>query len=73
MQFAIEKCATIKLQQGVVKNTEGIVLPNDQDIQDVKDGGYKYLGVLAADYIKQDEMKDKIRTEYFRKVKRVLW
>jgi len=58
MQFGIEKCATIKIQRGIVKNTEGIVLPNAQVTQDVKDGGYRYLGMLEANQIKQDEMKD---------------
>jgi len=43
MQYGIEKCAIIKLQWGIVKNTEGIVLPNAQVIQGVEDGGYKYL------------------------------
>jgi len=40
--------------------------------QDVKDAGYKYLEVLEANQIKQEEMKDNTRTEYFRQVKRVL-
>jgi len=30
MQFGIKKCATIKLQRGKVKHTQGIVLPNAQ-------------------------------------------
>ena len=43
MQFGTENCATIKLQRGKVKHTEGIVLPNAQVICDVKEDGYKYL------------------------------
>jgi len=43
MQFWIEKCATVKLLQSIAKNTEGMVLPNAQVIQDVKHDGYKYL------------------------------
>ena len=72
MQFGIENCATIKLQRGIVKNTEGMVQPSAQVIQGVKDCGYKYPGVLEANQIKQEEMKDKIQTQYFRQVKRVL-
>jgi len=49
MQFGIKKCATIKLQRGTVKHTEGIVLPNAQVIREVKEDGYKYLGVLETD------------------------
>jgi len=39
MQFGIEKCATIKLQHGKVKHTEGIVLRNAQVIREVKEDG----------------------------------
>jgi len=72
MQFGIEKCATIKLQHGKVKHTEGIVLPNAQVIREVKKDGYTYLGVLETDQIKHDEMKDKVKMEYLRWVRRVL-
>ena len=48
------------------------VLSNAQVIQNVQHGGYKYLEVLEADLIKQDEMKDTVRTEYFRRVRRLL-
>ena len=37
-------------------------------IREVKEDGYKYLGVLETDQIKHDEMKDKVKTEYVRKV-----
>jgi len=51
-----------------------IVLPNARVIPEWYRGGWlcKYIGVPKADQIKQDEMKDKIRTEYFRQVNRVL-
>jgi len=49
MQFGIEKCATIKLQRGKVKHTEGIVLPDAQVMCGFKEDGYKYLGVLERD------------------------
>ena len=41
-------------------------------IREVKEDGYKYLGVLETDQIKHDEMKDKVKTEYLRQVRRVL-
>ena len=72
MQFGIKKCATIKLQRRKIKHTEEIVLPHAQVIREVKEDGYKYLGVLKTDQIKHDEMKDKTKTEYLRRVRRVL-
>ena len=40
IQYGIEKCATIKLQRGKVKHTEGIVLPTAQVTREVKEDGY---------------------------------
>jgi len=48
------------------------MLPNAKVIQDGKGNGYKYLGVLEAAQIKQDEMRDSVWTEYFWRVKHVL-
>ena len=38
----------------------------------MKEDGYKYLGLLDYDRIKEQEMKDKFRNEYFRRVKLIL-
>jgi len=55
--------------RGKVKDTEGI---SAEIVQDVIDGDYKYLSMLEADQIKPDEMNNRVQTEYFRQVKRVL-
>ena len=34
------------------------------------DDGYKYLGVLEVDDIKQTEMKQNVQKEYFRRVRK---
>jgi len=52
MQLWIEKCATIKLEQCTLKNTEGTVLSNAHVIQDVNNGDYKHLWVLEANKIR---------------------
>ena len=33
-------------------------------MKDVDENGYKYLGVLQAENVKNREMKDKVRNEY---------
>ena len=44
-------------------------LPSGEVMKDVDENGYKYLGVLQAENVKNREMKDKVRTEYLRRVK----
>ena len=51
---------------------EGIQLVDDKVIEDLGIENYKYLGVLEADTIKTELMKEKIMKEYRRRVKKVL-
>ena len=71
MAFGIDKCATINIKEGVRSKMNGIELPSGEVIKEVAEEGYKYLGVLQADDIKHQEMKDLIRKEYLRRVKAV--
>ena len=51
----------------------GIKLPDEQTIKGLNEGDtYKYLGILQADKVKYDEMKDKVKTEYKRRVRKIL-
>ena len=53
--------------------TDGIELPNQDKIWTLSENeNYKYLGILEADTIKQEEMKDKIQNEYLRRTRKLL-
>ena len=52
---------------------EGIDLPNGEMIKALEQGDvYKYLGVLQCDEVKHKLMKEKVKQEYFRRVKCIL-
>ena len=72
MRFGLQKCASIVLKRGKRVEDEGIQLVDDKVIEDVGIENYKYLGVLEADTIKMELMKEKIMKEYRRRVKKVL-
>ena len=73
MEFGISKCSTMVLKHGKIVDSADMVLPNGQQIKGLKtEESYKYLGILEADNIKQDLMKDKFREEYYRRVRKVL-
>ena len=72
MQFGIKKCGVIIINRGKVKSTDGIELPSGEKIREIEEGRYKYLGVLEYDRVKEQEMKDKFRYEYFRRTKLIL-
>lgn len=73
MEFGLGKCATMKMNRGKLEESVGLPLPDDQFIAGLKaEDCYKYLGILEADSIKHKKMKERIRQEYLRRVRKVL-
>ena len=53
--------------------SDGIPLSNDKVIKSLEEGrSYKYLGVLEADEMMVNEMKEKVEKEYYRRERKVL-
>ena len=46
-----------------------MTLPKEDFMRDDDENGYKNLGVLEGAAIKNEEMKEKVRSEYLRQVK----
>ena len=72
MEFGLSKCAALSVVGGKVKPSDGLVLPSGEVMKEVDEDGYKYLGVLQRDSLMYTEMKEKVRTEYFRRLGRLL-
>lgn len=72
MRFGLAKCATITMKRGKKTEDSGLDMNDGCKIEDIGHGSYKYLGVLEADKIKMQEMKDKVRKEYFKRLRKVL-
>ena len=72
MEFGIKKCGVIIMNRGKVNSTDEIELPSGEKMRKIEEGGYKYLGILEYDRVKEQEMKDKFRNEYFRRTKLIL-
>ena len=53
--------------------TDGMELPNQDKIRTLGEKEtFKYLGILEADTIKQEEMKEKVKNEYLRRTRKPL-
>ena len=73
MEFGISKCAVLIMKRGKACACDGIVLLDAQVIRGLEDGdGYRYLGVLEADDVKHNEMKQSISKEYLRRIRKIL-
>ena len=73
MEFGVNKCAMLVIKRGKVIESNGINLPNNETISSIhEENGYKYLGVMEADQVLGGQMKDRLRKEYKRRVKKIL-
>ena len=71
MEFGVNKCGIVIMHRGALAKTttNGIVLPLGETIKHIDEEGYKYLGILEFDSVKEKKMKEAFATEYFRRVK----
>ena len=70
MEFGIDKYAMLVIKSGKQHLTDGMELPNQEKIRTLGvNESYKCLGILEADIIKQEEMKEKIKKIFREKQK----
>ena len=73
MEFGVENCAVLTMKKGKMANSDGLALPNKTTMKGLKEGdSYKYLEVIQADGMKHREMNEKVKTEYYRRVRKIL-
>ena len=73
MEFGIEKCVMLVMKSGKRHMTDGMELLNHDRIRTLEGNEtYKYLGILEADTIKQVQIKDLIRKQYLRRMRKLL-
>ena len=55
------------MKKGKMVNSDGVALPNKTAMKGLKECvSYTYLGVIQLDGMKHHEMKERVKTEYYR-------
>ena len=72
MEFGISKCAILVMKRGKMVKCDGIVMPGNEIMKGLEEAGYKYLGILEIDNVKHEEMKENLKREYIRRVRKIL-
>ena len=70
MKFGIKKYGVLVLKRGKVNKTSksrGFNFPNGILMKTIDEEGYKYLGILEYDKVKEKEMKTEFAREYKRR------
>ena len=47
-------------------------MPDGKMMKNIEEGGYRYLGILEADGVSHQEMKDQIKRQYIRRMRNIL-
>ena len=73
IEIGREKCSIVVMKSEKRHLTDEMELPTQAKIRTFGEKGtYKYVGILAADTIKQVGMKEKIQKEYHRRTRKLL-
>ena len=72
MEFGADKCAYLRIQKGERKSLGSTIEINGLQLSELKEGeSYKYLGMDEDIAIKGEINKEKVRSEYFRRIRKI--
>jgi hypothetical protein len=73
MDFGLEKCAKITFKKGKLIHSQNLVIDMNREIQELEQGKtYKYLGIEERDGIQHQQMKERLKKEYRRRLRMIL-
>ena len=73
MKLGLEKCARVYIHKGKLKQSATKPALEDSNIRHLEpEDAYKYLGVNESSLIHHKNMKEKVKTEYTRRVRMIL-
>ena len=73
MEFGVEKCTVLTMKKRKMATSDETALPNKTTMKVLKEGdSYEYFGIIQTGGTKHHEMKEKINTQYYRRVRKTL-
>ena len=66
IELRIKKFGVLVLKKGKVVLSEGEMMIDSEKIKEVEKSGYKYLGILEQNKIKESKIKENFQREYLR-------
>jgi len=73
MEFGLEKCAKIAFKRGKPVHSQNIVIEMNREIQELEQvKTYKYLGIEESEGIQHQQMKERLKQEYRKRLRMML-
>jgi hypothetical protein len=73
MEFGLRKCAKIVFKKGRLVYSQNLVVDINREVQELEQGNtYKYLGIEESDGLQHQQMKERLKKEYTRRLRMIL-
>jgi hypothetical protein len=73
MEFGLEKCAKIAFERGKLVHSQNLVIDINRETQELEQGKTcKYLGIEESEGIQHQQMKERLKQEYSRRIRKIL-
>jgi hypothetical protein len=73
MEYGLEKCAKVTFKKGKVIHLQNLMINSNREIQELEQGKmYKYLGIEESEGIQHQQMKERLKQEYKRRLRMIL-
>ena len=73
MEFGLEKCVKITFKRGKLTHSQNLVIDINRELQGLEQGKtYKYLGIEESEGIQHQQMKERLKQEYSRRLRMIL-
>jgi hypothetical protein len=73
MEFGFDKSAKITFKRGKLTQSQNLVIDINREIQELEQGKtYRYLGIEEGEGIQHQQMKERLKQEYNRRLRMIL-
>jgi len=73
VEFGLDKCAKITFKRGKLTHSQNLLNDINREIQGLEQGKtYKYLGIEESEGIQHQQMKERLKQEYNRRLRMIL-
>jgi len=73
MEFGLENCTKITFKRGKLNNSQSLVIDTNREIRELEQGKtYNYLGIEEGEGIQHQQMKERLRQEYSKRLRMIL-
>jgi hypothetical protein len=73
LQFGLDKCAKTAFKRGKLAHSQNLVIDINREIQELHhEKTYKYLGIEESEGIQHQQMKERLKQEYIKRLRLIL-